>query len=539
MQVGAESMSSAYERRTSNQRLLNLGKVQETLINNWLFWIAPTVIFSAVGVFYALTKKNTWEATQALSVRDEAVGEMGFGVPQPLGRFESNELLKRSLETILQIAKNPAVAKAALIEIGPAKAGKSDFPTEKDVESFIDDISIAAPKGTELGSSEVLYLTVKSRPKDRAVALNRAVYDALQDRMMQLRSDHATSLVAELSQKRELAEQALNESTKELSAFEKKLGPDLAAMRTLAESVGGDSAMGNHVSKLRDELRKAERLRSKQAQLFHLLRKVGKNPGTILSAPGQLLEARPSLKRLKDDLVSARVETAKLRGSLTDTHPQIKVAEQKEKNLIVALVREARNSVRAVAGDVKVSNNLVKALKRKLGGVEGTMSSLAGQRASYVNLTAKVKQHQEQFKQLNDSLSEAKGRVQASDVSSLITRIDEPTTGTRPAGPGRTLVVLASTLGGLTLGLSLVYVLAPWREAARYGRRSTDGYRRRATDGANPYDRRAGGVPQLVDARPLQLQSLPEMVKSLPSSTNDPDVKKALDQLSQIAGKQK
>ena len=114
-------MSSAYERRTSNQRLLNLAKIRETLVKNWLLWIAPTVAFTVVGTLYALTKKNQWQAAQALVVRDEAIGEMGFGNAQPLGRFGSNDDLKRSLETILQIAKNQSVAEEALKTVGPLK----------------------------------------------------------------------------------------------------------------------------------------------------------------------------------------------------------------------------------------------------------------------------------------------------------------------------------------------------------------------------------------------------------------------------------
>lgn len=529
-------MSGPYERRLTNKRLLDLGKIVETLRSNWLLWIAPTVVFTIVGLLYAATKKNTWEASQAMVVRDEAVGEMGFGA-QPLGRFGSPEQLKRSLETILQIAQNPAVAETALKKVGPSKPTNKPFPSEKDVESFAEDISVSSPKGTELGTSEVLYLSVKGSGKDRAIELNRAVYEAIEGRMMQLRRDHAKSMVSELVEKKEVADRSLAKVTKEMAAFEKKLGPDLSAMRTLAESVGGDGSTGTQVNQIRDEIRKAERLRSQQAQLFKLLRKVGKKPSVILSAPNQLLETAPTLKRLKEGLVSAQLESAKLKGSLTKSHPQIKVAEQKERQLMITLVREARNSIRSVAGDVKVSNNLVKSLKRKLAIVEGKISSLAAKRADYLNLTARVKQNQEQSKEITDSLSEARGLLEASDASSLITRMDEPTTGTKPIGPGRTLVFLGSSLGGLFFGFTLVYLLAPWQEAVRAGRRNSDRFRRRASDGANPNDRR-GAVPALVDARPMQVQSLPDMVKTLPSANNDQDVNKALEQLSQIAAKQ-
>ena len=531
-------MSGPYERRTTKKRLLDVGKCVDTLRTNWLLWVAPTVVFTTVGLLYAVTKKDTWQASQALVVRDEAVGEVGFG-KQPLGQFDSPEQLKRALETVLQIALNPAVAETALKEVGPKKQTSNPFPSEKDVELFIEDIDVSAPKGTELGASDVLYLSVKGDPKDRAIALNRAVFSAIEGHMTKLRNDRAKSLVSELLKKKEVADASLAEITKEMAAFEKKLGPDLGAMRTLAESVGGEGSIGAQTTQIRDELRNAERKRSQQTQLFLLLRKVavGKQPNAILTAPNQLLEVAPALKRLKEGLVSAQLETAKLRGNLTKTHPKIKIAEQKERSLKVALIKEARNSIRAVAGDAKVSNNLVKSLKRKLAIVEGKISSLAGKRTAYLNLAASVRQNQEKVKAITASLSEARGQLEAAAASSLITRMGEPTTGTKPIGPGRTMVFAGSCGGGFLLGLSLVYLLAPWQEAMRAGRRSTDGYRRRAEDGANPNDRR-GAIPALVDARPMQVQSLPEMVKTLPSANNDEDVSKALDQLSQIAAKQ-
>jgi len=530
-------MSGAYERRTGSQ-LLNIGSIVDLLRRNWLLWLVPTLAFMTVGTLYALTRGKQWQASQALVVRDEVAGEMGFGNSGPLGRFESNDELKRSLETILQIAKNPGVAKAALKKVGPPEDRKSEgeFPTESEVEGLTGNISLSAPKGTEFGTSDYIYLTVKSNTQDRAVSLAVAVCDAMEKRMTQLRTAHSKSLVAELKEKQRLANHVLMESTAKLSAFERKLGSDLAEMRTLAESSGGDGALRVQVNQIRGELRNAERQRRVQAQLFHLLRKVGGDPNVILSAPSRLLEVQPSLRQLKDGLVAAKLATAKLRSSLTDTHPQVLASEQTEKNVLRALVREARNSIRAAAEDVKAANTQVKSLEKKLASVKDRLGGLAGQRAEYVNVSAEVDQRREQYKQINDSLSEARGRLEASDATSLITRFESPTTGSRPLGPGKSILILGTTLGGLFLGLTLVYLLAPWQGSNRSGRRASDMFRRRSSDKGNPYDRRAlaaPAVPQLTDARPLEYQSLPDAVKALPSASDDPSVKQALAQMSQ------
>ena len=127
-------MSSQYERRTGSRQLVDFDKLKSTLSKNKFLWIAPMVAFTIVGTLHALTKKDAWKASQALVVRDEAIGELGFG--GRIGRFDSNDMLKRSLETILQIAKNRNVVHAALLEVGPTKK-QQNFPTDKDVESLI------------------------------------------------------------------------------------------------------------------------------------------------------------------------------------------------------------------------------------------------------------------------------------------------------------------------------------------------------------------------------------------------------------------
>jgi hypothetical protein len=43
----------------------------------------------------------------------------------------------------------------------------------------------------------------------------------------------------------------------------------------------------------------------------------------------------------------------------------------------------------------------------------------------------------------------------------LIARIDAPDTGSRPVGPGRSVITLAGLAGGLAVGLGIVFVSVP------------------------------------------------------------------------------
>ena len=63
-------------------------------------WLFTTVLFGGLGVVYVLfMKQDTFQASQALLVRDEATGAV-----MRLGRFQSQAEMKAAQETILEMA---------------------------------------------------------------------------------------------------------------------------------------------------------------------------------------------------------------------------------------------------------------------------------------------------------------------------------------------------------------------------------------------------------------------------------------------------
>lgn len=481
-------MSAIYDRRSNASRLINFQKIRETLGKNKVLWIGPTVLCTIGGFLHVLTKSDEWKASQALIVRDEAIGELEVGTP--LGRFDSNDLLKRSLETILQVAKNPKVAEAALREVGPAKRKSKKFPKITDVEDLIEEISVSAPKGTEFGTSEVVYLSVSAKTPARAVDLTNAVCTHMERRMQQMRDDRARSIIAELQEKLNLADRQLDIATDELSQMEEKLGADLGEMRTLVQAGAGDSNLRRLLNTIITELRQAESQINQQNQLLSLLHRIHDQPKLILSTPSLLLESQPALRRLKDGYVDAQLRTARLQGGLTDDHPRVKAAQQNERNVEDRLLAEAVNAIAATKSDMLVGESRKEAIEKKLADVQSRLDRLASQRAAYANVASEVTQRQEQQRQASVALAEARGRLEAARASSLIARLDSPITGSKPVGPGRLVLLAGSSMGGLFMGLSIVYLIAPWQESRR-GRRKTDQFVRRATDSVVPNDRRS------------------------------------------------
>jgi len=117
-------------------------------------WLLPAVLLGVVAAIYAVVRTPTWEASQSLIVREEAVsGE------ENLGKFNSSDDMKTVQETILELAKSRGVLEAALREVGPAEDTKAgaEWPTSRDIAGLRKSVKLTPPKGAEFGKTEVFY----------------------------------------------------------------------------------------------------------------------------------------------------------------------------------------------------------------------------------------------------------------------------------------------------------------------------------------------------------------------------------------------
>ena len=202
-------------------------------------WLVPTVAIAAAAGVYAALYEATWEASQALIVRNEA-----SNADKGQGKFNCPEEMKTIQETMLEVVKSRSVLEAALREVGPP-AGCPDraaWPTESDIAAVRKNVKLAPPKGAEFGKTEVFYLNVRAEDRQRSVALNEAIFKQLQDQFQQLRDAKAQSMVAELTKAVHLAKADLDEATALLSATENRVGSDLAELRSMQEMASSDSA---------------------------------------------------------------------------------------------------------------------------------------------------------------------------------------------------------------------------------------------------------------------------------------------------------
>ena len=198
-------------------------------------WMLPLVLCTTLGVLYAYLKPATWEATQALLVRDEAVGKAA----RP-GRFNAVEEMKTAQETVLELIKSRTVLAAALVQVGPpADEPKSEqWPSDRTVEALEQAIKITPPKGAEFGKTEVFLPQGPSRrpaPSDCAGPARSA--SNLKSSSMTCGIEKYQGVIDELTKTVSLAQADLDASTEALIGRRTcRAGPDLAELRILNET---------------------------------------------------------------------------------------------------------------------------------------------------------------------------------------------------------------------------------------------------------------------------------------------------------------
>ncbi len=491
-----------------------------------LLWIATTGVFAALGLFYVVfLKSDIWVASQALMVRDEANGAV-----MRLGRFESQTEMKAAQETILEMARNPQVLHDALTALGREPTWTAWLlgerpPTASEIDNLgRNGIQVRAPRGAELGTTEVIYLDVKNESPERALKLNRAVCDALVDRLQQIRQARADGVLAELNTAQETAQAQLRSATERLTEMETQAGADLSDLRGMTDSNSGGSGTRQVLDAIKSELRQAD-LQLQQIEIdLKLAIASHQKPDQLLLTPSSLVNSQAGLKTLRDGLANATITTSQMKGRYTSTHPLVIASLQAETNLREQLRNELGLSIQTLSKDRDIALERVNKLNLQGSQLEARLEKIARIRADYSNVASEVKSRNEQLQESERELVQAQASRDAALTSSLITRLDEPQLGEKPIGPGRSTILAGATVSGLFFGFGIVFLLAPLDGQASYGRRKFDysglaGRRASDRDLALESQPATQATPRAASRRSDDSQSI-----STPSDLADPAV---------------
>jgi len=446
---------------------VQIREIPLVLLKRLRLWTVPTAAGLLFGIVYALMQSPQWSATQAMVVRDEVTTGS-----DAKGRFESIDAMKNAQETILELAHKRNVVQAALKEAGPPSSWRMYWPTNSDIERVRQSISITPPNGNEFGHTEVINLNVNGPTPERAVALTAAVGNQLEARMKQLRVEKAGSLMRELERTLQVSRAELNASTARLETVEGNVGSDLGELRILNDVGAGESNLRQTLTQLRNELRAANvSLQTTRGQQ-RLVEAAMKNPDTLIATPNHLLEKQAALRRLKEGVIDAQLRKAELVGKMNEQHPVVLAAVRAEEEVRRNLYGELKVASRGLSAEAGLQQDQVNTLQGQLAEIQKRLDALARLRARYGNLVAEVEQHARVVETIQKDLSKARASQAAARASSLLTRLDSPEASDSPVGPGRTMIVAGCTMGGLMLGLGMVFLAAPLKRLR--GRRRSD-----------------------------------------------------------------
>ena len=421
-------------------------------------WLLPAVAIAAVVGVYAVVREATWEASQALMVRNDA-----SNAERSPGKFSYPEEMKTVQETILEVAKSRSVLAAALREIGPPADCKKPaaWPTERDIFEARKNVTLAPPKGAEFGKTEVFYLNVQAEDRERSVALNEAIFKQLQTHFQELRDAKAQSMVEELTKTVALAKTDLDRATANVESTEKRVGSDLAELRSMQDMAASDSALRRSGEEIRGQLRENVLADKTDRQLLNVLASAQDDSGRLVAMPNRLLESHPSLRRLKEGLIDAQLRTSALLGTMSADHPKVLAAKEAEEEIGRTLHRELDIARRGVEVELRVLADRRTLLEDQLAKTNERLTNLAAVRAGYANEVAETKNRATLLERAEQNLAEARATRASAKAASLISRIDTPDAGIRPVGPSRAAIALYGVLGGLLAGFGIVFLTVP------------------------------------------------------------------------------
>lgn len=446
------------------QPIVSPRHVIHLLVSHPKRWLLPAVVIGLLAGAYALVRPATWEASQALIIRNEAANKEGTP-----GKFSHSDERKTVQETILELSRSRGVLAAALGEVGPPSGNKKDagWPSAAAIADLREAMKLTPPKGAEFGTTEIFYLKVRDRSPERAIALAHAVVGQVENRFRQLRQAKAQSMIDEMAKTINLAKADLDEATTRLTESEKSVGADLAELRTLNDSSAGESGLHQIITQVWAELRQSCVAKQDNEELLAVLGSAQEDPGRLLATPNRLLESQPALRRLKEGLVDAQLRTAQLSGRMSKEHPTVRAAIEAEEGISRHLHDELDIAVRGIKVDLRLNTDRVKLLQEQLATAKARLDRLAGIRATYSNQVAEAQHRTELLERATENLSEARASQASANSASLISRIDVPDTGNDSVGLGRGTILLVGIVGGLLVGFGwLAITVEPLHSAA-------------------------------------------------------------------------
>ena len=390
------------------------------------------------------------------------------------------------------MTQSPEVVEAALRQIGPPEDHDGPlWPTPKVIDEIASDyVNLLAPKGSEFGNTEVVYLQVKAKSQIRATEFCRAMFDNLTEQLRTVRRVRADSVIAELSHTRDLAKQNLNEASSRLHEIEVAFGTDLGELRNLNDTISGDGTNRRALEETTRELQTAELELEKLESFCEVLVAGSQDPQQLLISGSDLLASQPSLQRLKEGLIDAQLTSSRLAGVFTDENPKLRAAVATEREIQMRMQEETVAVIKAMQPMLRLERERVQRLATREEQLRTRLAHLATARTEYAEIDAEVEHRTALLADAERALGDAIASRSAALSTNLIAELGPPQVTDTPVGPSGLAITCGSTMAGIIFGLGTFFLIAPGPSDSRGGRRWSDYLAggRRSTDKIAPID---------------------------------------------------
>jgi polysaccharide biosynthesis transport protein len=401
----------------------------------WLV-IVPLVICSVSALAVAVLMEPTYEAEATMLVESQ-------DLPSAAQQIEFDEIDRRMARIREQILSRPDLVELIqtydLYEASEKKEPLSavvDRVRQNTTITAVDGGITSSPRGR---SSSIAFTLTFSYPEPRATQL---VAQTFVNKLLRL---DATETQESAENNVNLLENQESRLREELAAVEGQIN-QISGANGLALSSGGGmmtfGGSGNYDSQIADLQRENAQLRTQLGS------------GAIAKDPS---------------VVAAEAQLAAAKARYTDTHPDVRLAEQR-----LAAAKSAASSTQASGVSSYVTQQIEanRAAIAQLQAAKNAEQSRAAQMAAAQARGPAVAQQLTQLQARADMLRNNLGRI-SSDLlgakaaetvavdqrGQRLSLIDPPVTPDRPSKPNRPLLAAAGILGGLALGLVMALLV--------------------------------------------------------------------------------
>lgn len=432
------------------------------LILRHLWLTVAVVAISMLGTFlYLRTLSPQYRSTALLDLDTESpnvLGSMSAGL-DPQGGARGSRELRMNFESQYRVIAGRTVAEEVANRLAlrenAAFVGVSEVKDPAALREALGRADAAAAVMSAITiepvfESSLLRIHARASSPRLATQIANAVANVYIDQRVKRRLDVSESSAAWLRQQYEDLGQQLSASESAVYDFRKE-------RNILSISLGDKQNLtGEALGELSGQLFQAES-EARGLRVAAEQHRPVKTDEALLDAAVQGVISSELIEDLKVRLVDLSVERTKLEATYLDGHPQLASVKQQYAQVRLMLLREVRNSIRAVESQLAQADKRVGELRARLDQTRSEALAMGQDELTYNNLVSAAASDRELYRMIERRLKEVE--IARMLQQNRVAVVERATDNGGPVYPKVGFSMLASFAVGLLLALGFAYLV--------------------------------------------------------------------------------